>query len=145
LTSGCARANIPAMAKGYEANAERVRALQALGKDLARRARSRCELCGTGGVPLAPFEVPPVQLEPDLERTALLCEGCRQAIGRPAALRGQQWRCLVDVLWGELPVTQVLALRMLERLAGGEDWAREALDLFTAEPELREWADAAPL
>ena len=133
------------MSKGYEANAERVQALQMLGKELARRAKSRCELCGTGGVSLALFEVPPVPDDPDVERTTMLCEGCRQAIGRPESLRGQQWRCLVDVLWGELPVTQVLALRMLERLAGGEDWAREALDPFDPEPALREWADAAPL
>ena len=94
---------------------------------------------------MAQFEVAPVPDEPDIERTALLCEECRKAIGRPEKLKGQQWRCLVDVLWGGLPVTQVLALRMLERLAAGEDWAREALDPFDPEPGLREWADAAPL
>jgi len=133
------------MSKGYEANAERVLALQMLGKDLARRAKSRCELCGTGGVPLAQFEVAPVPDQPDFERTALLCEECRSVLGRPEKLQGQHWRCLVDVLWGELPVTQVLALRMLERLAVSEHWAREALDPFDPELELREWADAAPL
>jgi protein PhnA len=40
------------MAKGHETHQSRVAALQALGKDLARRAKSKCELTGVGGVPL---------------------------------------------------------------------------------------------
>ena len=40
------------MAKGYEIHQARAAALQALGKDLARRAKSKCELTGAAGVPL---------------------------------------------------------------------------------------------
>jgi protein PhnA len=131
------------MAKGYQANIERSLALQSLGKQLARRAKSRCELCGTGGVPLEAFEVPPAPESPDVDSTVLLCADCHQVVARPQQAAGQHWRCLVDCLWGELPAAQVLALRLLEDLADREHWAREALDLFDPDPELRAWADAA--
>ena len=40
------------MAKGLLKHQERKSALSLLGKDLARRARSKCELCEASGVPL---------------------------------------------------------------------------------------------
>jgi protein PhnA len=130
------------MAKGYQANAERNQALQALGRQLARRSKSRCELCGEGGLALAPTEVEPAPDDPDVEHTVFICAACRDAIARPDSARGQHWRCLVDRLWSDLPASQVLALRLLEHLASREDWAGEALDLFDPDPELRRWADA---
>jgi protein PhnA len=111
---------------------------------LARRSKSRCELCGEGGLALEPTEVPPAPDEPDVEQTVLICASCREAVARPATIEGQHWRCLVDRLWGELPAAQALALRLLEQLATREHWAREALDLFDPDPDLRHWADSAP-
>ena len=52
------------MAKGYELHQARMMALQAISKDLARRAKSKCELTGAAGVPLRPYEVPPVGEDP---------------------------------------------------------------------------------
>lgn len=131
------------MAKGFQANAERLEALRSLGKELARRSKSRCELCATGGTPLDFYEVPPAPEDPDPERTLLICADCRNAVQTPATANGQQWRCLIDRLWGDLPASQVVALRMLEQLAPREDWAREALEFFEPEPDLRTWADTA--
>jgi len=132
------------MAKGYQANAERIQAIQGLGKQLARRSKSRCELCGAGGLALEPTEVQPAPEEPDIGNTVLICSACSQAVHQPAKATGQHWRCLIDRLWDDLPATQVLALRLLEHLAEREHWAREALDLFDPDPDLRAWADAAP-
>ena len=47
------------MAKGYDGNQARIEALSLLGKDLARRAKSKCELSGESGVPLKTYEVEP--------------------------------------------------------------------------------------
>ena len=50
------------MAKGLDKHRERLEALALFGKDLTRRAGSKCELCETAGVKLQIHEVPPVLL-----------------------------------------------------------------------------------
>ena len=55
------------MAKGLDQHRERLEALALLGKDLTRRAGSKCELCETAGAKLQIHEVPPVPSEPELE------------------------------------------------------------------------------
>ena len=128
------------MGKGYETHQARVAALQALGKDLARRAKSKCELTGAAGVPLRPYEVPPVADEPDLERTLLLCEACHEVLEQPKRLAGRAWQGLAEVVWSEMPAVQVVAWRMLQCLAMREDWAREVLEEVFLDPEVEAWA-----
>lgn len=130
------------MAKGYELHQLRMMALQGLGKDLARRAKSRCEITGARGVRLVPYEVPPVSGDPDIERTILVSEACMEMIGHPERMHGRDWQCLVGAAWSELPAVQVTAWRMLRELAKREDWAREALDEIHLDPEIEEWAGA---
>ncbi len=77
------------MAKGYELHQARMMALQGIGKDLARRAKSKCELTGASGVPLRPYEVPPVGEHPDLDRTLLISEECQQALDHPSKMAGR--------------------------------------------------------
>ncbi|HEY8962235.1 MAG TPA: hypothetical protein VIM57_08510 [Luteolibacter sp.] len=133
------------MAKGHELHQARVMALQGLGKDLARRAKSKCELTGEGGIRLQAYEVPPVADEPELDRTILVSEACLEALNRPKTLAGQEWRCLAETVWSENPAVQVVAWRMLQELAKREDWAREALEGVFLDPEVEEWAEQAPL
>ena len=133
------------MGKGYEQHQARVLALQGLGKDLARRAKSKCELTGAAGVPLRPYEVPPVGDEPDLERTLLLSEACHKALDRPEKLEGRAWQCLAEVVWSEMPAVQVVAWRMLERLAKREDWARDVVDEVFLDPDVEQWAKSENL
>ncbi len=128
------------MGKGYETHQARVAALQALGKDLARRAKSKCELTGAAGVPLRPYEVPPVAAEPDLERTLLLCEACHEVLEQPKRLAGRAWQGLAEVVWSEMPAVQVVAWRMLQCLAKREDWAREVMEEVFLDPEVEAWA-----
>ncbi len=128
------------MAKGHELHQARMMALQAIGKDLARRAKSKCELTGAAGVPLRPYEVPPVGEHPDIDRTLLISEECHEMLEHPQRLAGRGWQCLAEVVWSELPAVQVVAWRMLRELAKREDWAREVLDEVFLDPEVEEWA-----
>lgn len=129
------------MSKGHEIHQNRMMALQAIGKDLARRAKSKCELTGKSGVPLFPYEVPPVAGQPDLERTLLLCEECQRALDRPSSMEGgYHWQCLAEVVWSDFPTLQVVAWRLLSELAKREDWARIALEGVDLEPEVEAWA-----
>ena len=128
------------MGKGYNQHQERVAALQDLGKDLARRAKSRCELTGEGGIPLRPYEVPPVGETPELETTLLISERCFAALERPASMVGREWQILAEIVWSENPAVQVVAWRMLNEIATREDWARNAIQDVFLDAEVDAWA-----
>ncbi|MEM7013394.1 MAG: phnA protein [Verrucomicrobiota bacterium] len=132
------------MAKGYDANQERLQALSMLGKDLARRAKSKCEVCEAAGVSLKPYEIPPAPKEPDLEKTILVCERCESALTNPKTkFNGEEWRALANTIWTETPAAQVAIVRLLKRIAETSDWAREALDEAYLDTEVEEWVNAA--
>jgi len=133
------------MAKGHEIHQARMMALQGLGKDLARRAKSKCELTGAAGVPLRPYEVPPVGQEPALERTLLVSAECAEMLEHPNRLAGRAWQCLAEAVWSEWPAVQVVAWRMLNELAKREDWASEVLDEVFLELDVEAWARSAEL
>ncbi len=128
------------MAKGYELHQARMMALQGLGKDLTRRAKSKCEITGAAGVPLWPYEVPPAGEDPDIDRTLLISEECREMLEHPERLAGRHWQCLAEAVWSEMPAVQVVAWRLLNELAKREDWAREALGEVFLDPETEAWA-----
>ncbi len=133
------------MGKGFDHHQSKQLALQALGKALARRAKSKCEITGEAGVSLRAYEVPPVASEPDLERTLLLSEKCHEVLERPEKLAGRGWQCLAEMVWSEMPAVQVIAWRMLKQLAKREDWAREILEETFLDPAVEVWAKSAPL
>lgn len=117
------------MAKGREDYEARTAARNAFGKDLARRAKSKCELCERGGEKLSVYEVPPVPRDPDFHRCLLLCSSCiEQAEDLRRFEPGEHWRFLANQAWSDLPMVQVLSVRLLRRQADGQDWAREALE-----------------
>lgn len=116
------------MAKGREEHEARVAALNAFGKDLARRAKSKCELCERAGERISIYEVPPVSREPEFERCLLLCGDCLEQASEPKRFRpGEHWRVLAGQAWSENPMVQVMAVRLLRRQAASQDWARSAL------------------
>jgi protein PhnA len=109
------------MARRKEQHQARIDALNALGKPLSRRARSKCELCGEGG-PLKVSAVDGGPDEPDEDWALLLCERCRALPEQsPETLR-----FLETAVWSELVPAQVMAVRALRRVDAA--WAREALD-----------------
>lgn len=116
------------MARGRERHDAKAAALQALGKDLSRRAGSACELCAGKQNP-RPHLVPPPD-EPSLETAALLCEPCREMLDGGRLLAPDDLRYLETAIWVEVAPVQVAAVRLLRRLADGSgtDWAIEALD-----------------
>ncbi|MFH1463106.1 MAG: phnA protein [Pseudomonadota bacterium] len=127
------------MARGYDQHRQRQEATALLGRPLARRSRSRCELCEAGQVRLVPFEVAPIPEDPDPDHAAMLCPACLSgALGArldPVASRHLERAC-----WSEVPAVQVLAVRLLRRLAAERvGWAVEALDGLYLDPEIEEW------
>lgn len=132
------------MAKGLEKHKERMAVLSSFGKDLARRAKSKCELCESSGIKLVPHEVEPVPAEPEFENCIMICESCDEQIKTPRKFRpGEHWRCLAETVWSEEPAVQVMAVRMLKRQANDQAWARETLDGLFLDEEIEEWVTKA--
>lgn len=128
------------MARGRDEHLARQGQLNALGKALARRAKSVCELC-EARESLQVVEVPPVENEPQLDNCVLLCSACASQLEPAAKLDAQHWFCLNQSIWSEVPAVQVLAWRLLQRLAT-ESWAQDLLEQVYLEPEVAAWAAA---
>ena len=116
------------MAKGLEKHQERQRQLSLFGKDLTRRARSCCELCGTSGAKLSIYELAPVPQEPEFQRCLFLCGSCTEPLNSPKKLAPDYWRFLSEAIWSEIPIVQVLAARILDYIGRKESWASEILE-----------------
>ncbi|MBT8494560.1 MAG: hypothetical protein KJO07_16000 [Deltaproteobacteria bacterium] len=113
------------MAKGYDQHQARLSAIQLCGKDLARRAKRRCELC-QGQDDLRPHDTD-VDAEPSLDTLLLMCSRCRElAEGGKADPR--ELRFLETAVWHELEHAAATARRMLANVDA--DWARATLDML---------------
>ena len=116
-----------------ESHQERARAVAALGKELAKRARSRCELCGQTsedllGEKLRPFELTPLQAVPNLDWLLLLCPTC-QGLSEQLPTDTSALYFLKETCWSETQPVQVFSLRALRSLANtGSHWAVETLE-----------------
>ncbi len=126
------------MAKGLDKHQHRISQLSGFGKDLARRARSHCELCDASGVKLNIFEVAPIPAEPDYDTCILICDTCSEQLNYPKRIDPDHWRCLNKSMWSEVSIVQVAAIRMLRLLAVKHDWAADLNDMAYLEPEVEE-------
>ena len=97
--------------------------LQALGKDLARRSKSRCELSGArGGLSAVDLRGP--DFEPELEHVVLVTPALEKMLqGGPLML---PLNYLVDAVWSSEPAVRGAAVRLLDRI--DEPWARDAIE-----------------
>ena len=124
------------MTTGYRRHVERQAELAALGRPLARRARSACELCGASATSLHTAEVDPLPDCADLDRLALICAPCGAAI-EGGELQASESHFLEVAVWSELAPVQVLAVRLARRLAdAGVPWAVPLLDDLYLPPEV---------
>jgi len=104
---------------------------------LRQRSEDKCELCGATER-LDVYEVPPSS-DASAEQCVLLCPTCRQQ-AQGGDLDPHHWRCLNDSMWTPEPAVQVMAWRMLDRLAKDESWARDLLEQLYLDDETLTWA-----
>lgn len=129
------------MAKGYQRHQERIKALSLFARNLTRRSRACCELCGSSGVKLVIFEVVPISSEPEYEHCIFICETCKTQLDKPKKMDPTHWQCLYSAIWSEVPAVQVVAVRQLRQLAKQAPWAIDLLDQAYLDPETQDWAD----
>ncbi len=133
------------MATRKEKHQARLDAINALGRGLARRAKSTCELSGQKGVKLVAVEIGPLPEEPEAERCVFVDATLKPMIEGGKITEPDHFRYLQDSVWSETPAVQVCAVRLLRRIAdAGSEWARDTLDGLYLDPEIEAWADEAP-
>lgn len=133
------------MAKGYDTHQQRQQALSFLGKDLARRSKSRCELSGASGVPLRIYEIPPAPAEPDIDHCLMLCDEVIDQLNHPKSIQPDSWRILGELIWSELPAQQAMAYRLLLHLSTKAPWAASILEDAYLDDTIIEWAKKNPI
>ena len=113
------------MATRRDAHQDYLQALTLLGKPLARRAGSRCELSGQRGT-LEVVDLFPDQKDPTLDQVVLVCPQVRRHLEGQDLDDETVLRYLQDAVWTIEPAVREAARRILVRLDA--PWAREALE-----------------
>jgi len=106
---------------------------------LQKRSNSRCELC-TSQEGLTVYEVTPASNRNE-EGHAHICANCLNQIENPDKVDVHHWRCLNDSMWSQIPAVQVIAWRMLTRLAS-EGWPQDLLEMLYLDEKTLTWAHA---
>ncbi len=107
-------------------------------QQLKERSANKCELCGAEDN-LSVYAVSPS--DGSAEQSVLVCETCRDQIENPEKMDPNHWRCLNDSMWSQEPAVQVMAYRLLHRIAS-EGWPQDLLDMMYLEDDVKSWAEA---
>jgi protein PhnA len=103
------------------------------------RSDSTCELCAAGDK-LITYKLPP-ELNDTLDNSILVCDTCVELIDDPTKTNPNQWRCLNDSMWSQVPAVQVMTWRLLNRIKS-EGWPADLLDMMYLEDDTLKWAQA---
>lgn len=108
-------------------------------KELAQRSGNMCELSGSA------TELVAYQVQPSAGNSAddfvFIDPKLNDQLTGKADVNPNDWRCLNDSMWSEVPAVKVLAYRMLIDLKG-EGWPSDLLDIIYLEEDQLAWAKA---
>ena len=121
------------MAKGHQANKERLDEISMFGKSIGKRASFKCEWC-EGKEDLRIWDYQPDKT-PDMDSLAMLCKTCRDlADGRKAG--SDELRSIRNALWSNIPAVAEGAATALSQC--NESWVRDAIEQSFIDDALKE-------
>lgn len=95
---------------------------------------SVCELCASEEN-LSAYEVAPTGNE------ITVCATCKEQIENPDKMDVNHWHCLNDSMWSEKAEVQIMAYRLLKRIAN-EGWPQDLLDQLYLEDDVLAMAES---
>lgn len=104
---------------------------------LKARANNQCELSGATE-DLGIYQVPPHSDE-ELDHVILVSNKLKSQLENPGTEESNDWRCLNDSMWSEVPAVQVVAYRMLHRLKK-DGWSGDLIDMMYLDEDTMAWA-----
>lgn len=123
------------MSKGYARNQERLQILNSFGKDLTRRAKSKCEFCEAANVKLSVYEVIEAKEEPQIECCMLICQDCAAKLDNLKKANAAEMRFLENTAWSEVPIIKACAIYVLRKLADKNPWAYDIQENVYIDPD----------
>jgi hypothetical protein len=121
------------MAKGYQANKERLEEINSFGKAIGKRAGFKCEWCESKD-DLRVWDHQP-DMPPDMDTLALLCRRCRDwADGRKAD--PDELRSIRNALWSDIPAVAEGAAKVLVQCK--ESWVQDAIEQSLMNDSIKE-------
>jgi protein PhnA len=113
------------MAKGRDKQDAYEAALQRLGRDLARRAKSKCELTGASGT-LRTVDLEGPKVEPDLDHVVLVSPLVSDHLKGRGLQNRNELHYLESAVWSDLSPVRRAAIAILSQI--DEPWAEEAIE-----------------
>ena len=111
------------MAKGYQANKDRLEDISSFGKAIGKRSGFKCEWCESKE-DLRVWDYQP-DVPPNMDTLAMLCHHCRElADGKKAD--SNELRSIRDALWSNIPAVAEGAAKVLAQR--NESWVRDAIE-----------------
>ena len=126
------------MSKGFERNQEHLAQLNALGRELTRRAKSKCEFCNSAGKKLIIKEAIITKQTVNIDHCLFICEECLTLLQHPPKHNPSQLHFLSTTIWNDTPIVKALAIAQVQKLAPVLPWAQELLDSVYLEPEIQD-------
>ena len=121
------------MAKGHQANMDRIEAISTFGKSIGKRAGFKCEWC-EAREDLRIWDYKP-DSPPAMETLAMLCGQCRElAGGRKTDANGL--RSIRNALWSDIPAVAEGAAIVLAQC--NEPWVKDAIEQSFIDDSLKE-------
>lgn len=108
-----------------------------LENDLLKRSSNKCELCSSEEN-LSSFEVLPS--DGSIDQCICVCNTCKEQLDDPSKIEVNHWRCLNDSMWSEVSAVQVVAYRVLSKIAH-EGWPQDMLDMLYLDENSQTWAN----
>ena len=113
------------------------------GKELVRRSKSTCELCGESGRSLSVYEVGKTDDEADVERCIHICNECKNTIKNLNKAKENDRRFLNYAIWSEVIAVKATAIHIISELEEKNrySWIEDLLDMIYIDDELKEICD----
>jgi protein PhnA len=108
-------------------------------KELIARSGNVCELSGNTDNLVAHLVAPAAGTNAD--EYIFIQQGLKDQLDGTAETVANDWRCLNDSMWSEVPAVKVIAYRMLNNLKA-EGWPADLIETMYLEDETLAWAKA---
>jgi protein PhnA len=125
------------MARGLDRHKLRQQQCLGMGKELSRRAKSKCELCATKSS-LKVIELLPLTEEPELNWAILVCSECQPLLREKLSITDTtQLQFLHETIWSEIIPVQVTSIRLVKHLTKMQvPWVQGLLDSVYIDPTI---------